>query len=228
MPSLKRVFHAVVMLAAVVVPPALAQSEAASGDAAPSGDYDYNRPCRYYLVRHLPAPARCLVEFQGSWGVNAYIDGDFIFRDRNEWLRWRDREDYKHWRKHEFHWSATQSSNGAAPSAPEAPPPAAPPPANVANAASATPPAASPVTSYVCPAQVTVRLSLSQPVAGWSANDGEFQADLDASNPPHFSGSILTCYYRLGGQPGAFMLYRSVSARQCTARRDGTGIDCTP
>jgi hypothetical protein len=37
----------------------------------------------------------------------------------------------------------------------------------------------------------------------------------------------MTCYYKLGGQPGAFMLYQAVGGKQCMPVSDGTGFTCT-
>ena len=102
MEPLKGIGAAALAIVAAFLAPACAQS--AMPPAGEVIDYDYGKPCRFYLVRHLPAPGRCLVEFQGYWGPGAVIDGDFIFHDRDSYLRWRDREDYKHWRMHDFHW----------------------------------------------------------------------------------------------------------------------------
>jgi hypothetical protein len=65
--------------------------------------YDYYRPCWFYRAHDLPAPARCLGYYRGIWGPRLYVDGDFIFRDRDDWRRWHDRDDYRHWRGHDWH-----------------------------------------------------------------------------------------------------------------------------
>lgn len=57
------------------------------------GDYDYGRPCWWYRDRDLPVPRRCYNYFYSIWGPGIYIDGDFIFRDRDHWWRWHDRDD---------------------------------------------------------------------------------------------------------------------------------------
>ena len=68
------------------------------------GYYDDGRPCWWYRDYDLPAPDRCYDYFYSIWGPSIYTDGDFIFRDRDDWWRWHDRDDYRHWRAHDFHW----------------------------------------------------------------------------------------------------------------------------
>jgi len=82
--------------------PANAQVGVSVGIGVPGfyGDYDYHRPCLFYRYNDLPVPARCYGYFHGLWGSNVYVDGDFIFRDRDDWGRWRGRDDYRHWRGH--------------------------------------------------------------------------------------------------------------------------------
>src|ERR1700720_2768609 len=65
------------------------------------GDYNYYRPCSWYRYHDFPAPRRCYRYFQGYY-PNLFVDGDFVFRDQEDFGRWRDRDDYKHWRNHEF------------------------------------------------------------------------------------------------------------------------------
>ena len=88
-----------------------------------------------------------------------------------------------------------------------------------------------PMKNFVCPAQVNVKFVPSNPMAlaasGWTANQGDFLVQLDPANPPHLSGGNMTCYYKLGGQPGAFMLYQAVGGKQCSPVSDGTGFTCT-
>jgi hypothetical protein len=88
-----------------------------------------------------------------------------------------------------------------------------------------------PMKNFICPAQVSVKFVPSQPmvlsVGGWSANQGDFPVQLDPANPPHFSGGNMTCYYKLGGQPGAFMLYQAVGTKQCSVLSNGTGFTCS-
>jgi|SRR5579871_1843475 len=67
-----------------------------------TGDYDYYRPCWWYRQYDLPAPYRCYRYYYGLWGPAVYIDGDFIFADRDDWWRWHDRDDYRHWHDHDF------------------------------------------------------------------------------------------------------------------------------
>ncbi len=66
------------------------------------GDYDYYRPCSWYRYHDFPAPHRCYRYFQGIYGPTIFVDGDFIFRDRDDFGRWHDRDEYRHWRNHEF------------------------------------------------------------------------------------------------------------------------------
>jgi hypothetical protein len=87
-----------------------------------------------------------------------------------------------------------------------------------------------PMKNFICPAQVAVKFVPSNPAAlavtGWTANQGSFLVQLDPANPPHMSGGNMTCYYKLGGQPGAFMLYQAVGAKKCSPVSDGTGFTC--
>jgi hypothetical protein len=62
--------------------------------------YHYDRPCAFYRANDLPAPARCYGYYQGVWGSGVYLDGNFVFRNRDHWARWRGRDDYRHWRTH--------------------------------------------------------------------------------------------------------------------------------
>jgi len=66
------------------------------------GNYDYYRPCSYYYRYGLPAPHRCYDYLRRYYGSGIYLDGDFIFRDRYTWGRWRDRDDYRHWQHREY------------------------------------------------------------------------------------------------------------------------------
>jgi len=88
-----------------------------------------------------------------------------------------------------------------------------------------------PMKAFICPAQVAVQFTPSHPGAlaqtGWTANEGDFFVQLDPDNPPHLSGGNMTCYYKLGGQPGAFMLYQAVGAKQCSPISNGTGFSCS-
>jgi hypothetical protein len=49
----------------------------------------------------------------------------------------------------------------------------------------------------------------------------------DPANPPHFSGGQMTCYYKLGSQPGAFMLYQPIGSQKCSVLTNATGFVCT-
>ena len=173
--------------------PALAQSD---------NGYDPGRNCRFYMVRHLPVPVHCLAELVGNWSPHPYIDGEFAFRDHDEFLRWRDREDYRHWKQHDFAWqpgaaTVVASSGVASP---------APPPAGSA---------------VLCPAQVRIA---AQSGEGWSASPTEMAARLDPSNPPRTTGAILICTYALGAERGAVMLSRPAPDAACRPRADG--FDC--
>lgn len=87
-----------------------------------------------------------------------------------------------------------------------------------------------PMKAFICPAQMAVKFVPSQPAAlavtGWVANEGDFLVQLDPANPPHLSGGNMTCYYKLGSQPGAFMLYQAVGGKQCSVLSNGTGFTC--
>ena len=87
-----------------------------------------------------------------------------------------------------------------------------------------------PMKNFICPAQVSVKFVPSYPLilgsTGWTANEGGFLVQLDPANPPHMSGGKMTCYYKLGGQPGAFMLYQAVGGKQCSVLSNGTGFTC--
>ncbi len=196
-----RLLGSVVVLLSV---PAFAQSDTG---------YESGRPCRFYVVRHLPVPVRCLAELQGNWGPHPYIDGEFAFRDHGEFLRWRDREDYRHWKAHDYAWRA----GGVAASAPTTPIPAP-----------VSPPVAATPRTVLCPAQVAVSLAPRASADGWTGGQIEMPARLDPTNPPHASGTLLTCTYALGAQRGAVMLSRPAGDAVCRPRQDGTGFDCTP
>ena len=85
-----------------------------------------------------------------------------------------------------------------------------------------------PAKNYICPAQISVRMVPAGAVAGgWQANEGPFFVQLDPANPPHFSGGQMTCYYKLGSQPGVFMLYQPIGTQKCSVVSNGTGFVCT-
>jgi hypothetical protein len=81
---------------------AQAPAEAGVALSISIGDYNYHRTCSYYYRHHLPAPRRCYTYMRRYWGPAIYIDGDFIFRDRSDWGRWRNRDDYYHWKHREY------------------------------------------------------------------------------------------------------------------------------
>jgi hypothetical protein len=62
--------------------------------------YRYDRPCRYYFKHDLPAPARCRDDYARFYHTSVYVDGGFVFRDHDTWVRWHDRDDYHHWHDH--------------------------------------------------------------------------------------------------------------------------------
>jgi|GEM_PF-1479281 len=164
--------------------------------------YAANKPCRFYVINKQPAPVRCLQELAGSWGSHTYISEGFVFRDKEDYQLWRGREDFRR--------AAGLSQSPAAASPPK--PPAA---------------AKTGARTLLCPGEVTVKFAAAS-VEGWRLDEREAIGHLDPSNPPHSSGAILTCYYALGSQRGAFMLNRSVTDGDCTPRGDGTGFDCNP
>jgi hypothetical protein len=62
--------------------------------------YRYDRPCKFYFNHDLPAPARCRGDYARFYHTNVYVDGGFVFRDRDTWNRWHNRDDYRHWHEH--------------------------------------------------------------------------------------------------------------------------------
>jgi len=117
MKSLTKILAAGLMLGGTAVAfaaPAHAQVGVSIGIGGPGfyADYDYNRPCLWYRDRDLPVPRRCYDYFYGIWGPGIYVDGDFIFRDRDHWWRWHDRPEYQHWRNHDFHWHGGAGGHG--------------------------------------------------------------------------------------------------------------------
>ncbi len=64
--------------------------------------YDYWRPCGWYFDHGFPAPYRCYDYYRGSWGSRLYVSDGFVFRDRDDWNRWRGRDDFRRWRGHEW------------------------------------------------------------------------------------------------------------------------------
>lgn len=108
--SLPKALFAALMIGGAAIAgatPARADDWGLSVDfGAPGSDgyYDDGRPCWWYRSYDLPAPRRCYSYFYGIWRSSLYLDGDFIFRDRDDWWRWHDRDDYRHWRDHDFHW----------------------------------------------------------------------------------------------------------------------------
>lgn len=105
MKSLTKVLLATAMLggaALAVASPASARVGISIGIGTPGyyQGYYYDRPCEYYRVNDLPAPARCVGYYRGYWGSNVYLDGNFVFRDRDYWAHWRGRDDYRRWHDH--------------------------------------------------------------------------------------------------------------------------------
>ncbi|GAA0574557.1 hypothetical protein [Rhizomicrobium electricum] len=184
------------LIAAVCAGPALAQS---------NDGYDPDRNCRIYVVQRLPVPVRCMAELLGNWSPKPYIDGEFMFRSRQEWLAWKDRDDYRRWKAHDY------AAHAASP-APASPPSAPPPPVTtVAN---------QPAASLYCPREISVRLTVDpKSLQGWSATDRTTVLRLEGS--PRADGGTLICPY------GQVSLSRPAWGR-CTPRADGTGFDCTP
>jgi hypothetical protein len=173
---------------------------AAAQTVPPDTSYDPNRNCHYYVVSHLPAPVRCMTELLGSWGPHTYVAEGLVFRDQSEYRAWQNR-------------TASPGKANAVPATKAAP----------AQAGLAT------LRSVLCPREATVKIVAASATAsdGWRLGEREALGRLDSSNPPHSSGAILSCYYALGQQRGAFMLNRPAGDRECTARSDGTGFDCS-
>jgi hypothetical protein len=82
-----------------------------------------------------------------------------------------------------------------------------------------------------CPQQVAVKMVAANPMAlsvlGWKANDGPFTVSLDPANPPRVSGGYMTCYYKLGSQPGAFNVLQPVGNMKCSPTSNGAGFVCS-
>ena len=90
--------------AAVVSAPTRAEVSFSFGIGAPTYDgYNYDRPCEWYRHHDLPAPRQCIGYYRGTWGSRIFVDGPFVFRDRDQWRHWRDRRDYHHWRDYDWH-----------------------------------------------------------------------------------------------------------------------------
>src|SRR3974390_759986 len=58
------------------------------------GYYYADKPCWWYARYDFPAPRHCYRYYYSLWRDNVYWDGDFIFRDRDDWWRWHDRDEY--------------------------------------------------------------------------------------------------------------------------------------
>jgi hypothetical protein len=196
---------AVAIAVAAFAVPALAQS---------NDGYDPGRTCRAYVMQKMPVPVRCMAELVGNWSAHPYIDGEFMFRNRQDYLLWRDREDYHHWKAHDYAWHAGMAPTPVNPPVSQPiPPPAPPPPAP-------PPPAVQAGAALLCPAEISVRL-VPGAVNGWNASDGT--GTLRREGPPHTDGSTLYCSYG----PGHVTLARPAWGH-CTVRSDGAGFDCTP
>jgi hypothetical protein len=149
-------------------------------------------------MQRLPVPVRCLAELLGNWSSKPYIDGEFMFRNRQEWLSWKDREDYRRWKAHDY---AGQAGTPAPASAP-------------------TPVANQPAASLLCPREISVRFTVEQSsLQGWSSPAGASVLRLEGA--PQADGGTLICRY------GHVTLSRPAWGR-CTVRSDGTGFDCSP
>jgi hypothetical protein len=188
------------LIAAALTGPAIADNDTG---------YDPGRSCRSYALQRLPVPVRCMVELLGNWSPKPYIDGEFMFRNREEWLAWKDREDYHHWKNHDYAWHAGM---------PVTPPPAAPmPPAPVA-ASNQT------GAALFCPREVSVRVQPEgRTLEGWSATDAV--AVLHLEGMPRAEAGTLFCSYGAGRDH--LTLTRPAWGR-CVARTDGSGFDCSP
>ena len=63
--------------------------------------YDYWRSCDWYFAHDYPAPYRCYDYYRGRY-PHLYVEGGFVFRDRDSWDHWRNRDDFRHWRHHDW------------------------------------------------------------------------------------------------------------------------------
>jgi hypothetical protein len=150
-------------------------------------------------MQRLPVPVRCMAELLGNWSPKPYLDGDFMFRSREEWLAWKDREDYRRWKTHDY-----AGHGGTSPPAP----------------ASAPTPAANQPAALYCPREISARLMVEQiSLQGWSVRDETTVLRLEGM--PRADGGTLSCSY------GRLTLTRPAWGR-CTVRSDGTGFDCSP
>jgi hypothetical protein len=82
-----------------------------------------------------------------------------------------------------------------------------------------------PAMNIRCPNPTTVSMA---PVGapGWSTNTTPVHLALDPLNPPRAESNTLICYYALGNQPGAFVLFRSANGQSCSATSDHKGFVC--
>jgi hypothetical protein len=51
--------------------------------------------CSYYRYWRLPAPSRCYRDYYDYYGPSVFIDSGFVFRDRDDFARFRDRDDFR-------------------------------------------------------------------------------------------------------------------------------------
>jgi hypothetical protein len=114
MTSITKIGIAALMLGgAAVAAPGAANAEVSFGISLPgvhiwTGGYNYHRPCSWYRYYDVPAPRHCYGYLESYWGGNIYTDGDFIFRDRDDYGRWQNRPAYQHWREHDYSYNANQ------------------------------------------------------------------------------------------------------------------------
>jgi len=191
------------LAAGLVTPSALAQTPDDTG-------YNPDRNCHFYVMQRLPVPVRCMAQLIGNWSPHPFVDGDFLFRNHAEWLKWRDREDYRHWRNHDFTWKEGSVEPAAAATAPAAPPA----------------PARQGTAALLCPAAANVHIVPDQAGSeGWNGSDRSAALPLDLKSPPRLDGQTLVCSY--GDGRVAVTLTRP-SWGHCAPRPDRKGFDCSP
>ena len=71
--------------------------------------YDYGRPCWFYRRWDIPAPARCYRDFYGYYSSDIFLNGDFVYRDRDDFGRWRHRWQGREQRRHLYQPAAADN-----------------------------------------------------------------------------------------------------------------------
>jgi hypothetical protein len=67
--------------------------------------YGYGRPCWFYRRWGYPAPARCYRDYYGYYGSDVFVDGGYVYRDRDDY--WR-----RHGHDHDGRWHDGERHDG--------------------------------------------------------------------------------------------------------------------